>query len=86
MKATKRRKRNGRIPEYNPDPHDSKVLDAHMDELVKKHPRGWAVVCGGEIFAGRKLQPLSRRAERKYPDKTLLISRIPSERDHFCVL
>ena len=86
MKTAKRRKHDDRIPEYNPDPHDSKVLNAHMGELVKKHPRGWAVVCGGEIFAGRKLQPLSRRAERKYPGKTLLISRIPSEKDLFCVL
>lgn len=86
MKAAKSRKRNGRATGYNPDPNDDKILWENMDRLMRKYPRGWAVVCGGELFAGKKLAPLDKRARQNHPGITPLIARIPSEKDLMCVL
>lgn len=86
MKAVKARRRNGRATGYNPDPNDDKILDSRRNALMKKYPRGWAVVCGGEIFAGMKLAPLDKKARERHPGITPLIARIPSKKDLMCVL
>jgi len=86
MRATKQRKRNGRTPEYNPDPKDDEVLWANMGRLMKKYPGQYVIVAGGEIFVGRDGAKLQREADRKHPDITAVGCPIPRKKDLFCIL
>lgn len=85
MKSSKSR-RAKRSSGYNPDPNDDKIMREKSDELFRKYPGQYVVVCGGEIFIGRDAAALDREARRKHPGITPHGCPIPRPKDLICVL
>lgn len=52
-------------------------VSKNFEKIVDKYGSKTIIVCQGEIFAGSQAR---NKAEKKYPDKTLMIFSVPSKR------
>ena len=70
------------------DPNDE-FLRNHLSDFVKKYGGKWVVIAGGEAigFANREdLSRLVKRARKRFPKDTPLVSPIPREEELECIL
>jgi hypothetical protein len=52
-------------------------ISKNFEKIVDKYGSKTIIVCQGEIFTG----PLGpQKAEKKYPDKTIMVFSVPSKR------
>ena len=52
-------------------------VSKNFEKIVDKYGSKTIIVCQGEIFSGAQAR---NKAEKKYPDKTLMIFSVPSKR------
>jgi len=70
------------------DPNDE-YLRNHFSEFVKKRGGKWVVIAGGETigFANREdLSKVVKKARKRFPKETPLVSPIPREEELECIL
>jgi len=70
------------------DPNDE-YLSKHLSGFVKRYGGKWVVIAGGEAvgFSDREgLSRLIKKARRRFPKETPLISPIPKEEELECIL
>jgi hypothetical protein len=70
------------------DPNDE-YLSKYLSGFVKRYGRNWVVIAGGEVVAFSDKEGLSRlikKARRRFPKETRLISPIPREEEVDCIL
>ena len=70
------------------DPNDEYLGD-QITEFVKKHGGKWAVIAGGEAIGFANKEDLSRlvkKARKRFPKETPLVSPIPREEELECIL